>query len=53
MLAILSLPRVERRRFVVELQSQAITVLQIPSVDELTSRRARSMLFVLLLLKIC
>ncbi|QNI78262.1 polysaccharide biosynthesis family protein [Synechococcus sp. RS9909] len=41
LLAIPSLPRVERRRIVSELQRQAIPVLQIPSVDDLTSGRAR------------
>ena len=40
LLAIPSLPRVERRRIVSELQRQAIPVLQIPSVDDLTSGRA-------------
>ena len=40
LLAIPSLPRVERRRIVAELQRQAIPVLQIPSVDDLTSGRA-------------
>ena len=34
-------PRSERRRIVAELQRQAIPVLQIPSVDDLTSDRAR------------
>ena len=34
-------PRSERRRIVSELQRQAIPVLQIPSVDDLTSGRAR------------
>ena len=33
--------RSERRRIVTELQSQSIPVLQIPSVDDLTSGRAR------------
>ncbi|WP_255442874.1 nucleoside-diphosphate sugar epimerase/dehydratase [Synechococcus sp. NOUM97013] len=41
LLAIPSLPRSERRRIVVELQQQVIPVLQIPSVDDLTSGRAR------------
>ncbi|QNJ16031.1 polysaccharide biosynthesis family protein [Synechococcus sp. A18-40] len=41
LLAIPSLPRSERRRIVSELQRQAIPVLQIPSVDDLTSGRAR------------
>ncbi|WP_240789304.1 nucleoside-diphosphate sugar epimerase/dehydratase [Synechococcus sp. BS56D] len=41
LLAIPSLPRRERRRIVAELQRQAIPVLQIPSVDDLTSGRAR------------
>ena len=41
LLAIPSLPRSERRRIVAELQRQAIPVLQIPSVDDLTSGRAR------------
>ena len=41
LLAIPSLPRSERRRLVSELQRQAIPVLQIPSVDDLTSGRAR------------
>ena len=41
LLAIPSLTRVDRRRIVAELQSQAIPVLQIPSVDDLTSGRAR------------
>ena len=41
LLAIPSLPRNERRRIVAELQRQAIPVLQIPSVDDLTSGRAR------------
>jgi FlaA1/EpsC-like NDP-sugar epimerase len=40
LLAIPSLPRSERRRIVAELQRQAIPVLQIPSVDDLTSGRA-------------
>ena len=40
-LAIPSLPRIERRRIVSELQHQSIPVLQIPSVDDLTSGRAR------------
>ena len=38
--AIPSLTRGERRRIVAELQRQAIPVLQIPSVDDLTSGRA-------------
>ena len=37
LIAIPSLPRSERRRIVAELQRQAIPVLQIPSVDDLTS----------------
>ncbi len=41
LLAIPSLPRSERRRVVAELQRQAIPVMQIPSVDDLTSGRAR------------
>ncbi len=41
LLAIPSLPRSERRRIVAELQRQSIPVLQIPSVDDLTSGRAR------------
>ncbi len=41
LLAIPSLPRSERRRIVAELQLQTIPVLQIPSVDDLTSGRAR------------
>ena len=41
LLAIPSLPRSERRRILSELQRQAIPVLQIPSVDDLTSGRAR------------
>ena len=41
LLAIPSLPRSERRRIVAELQRQAIPVLQIPSVDDLTSGRAQ------------
>jgi FlaA1/EpsC-like NDP-sugar epimerase len=41
LLAIPSLPRSERRRIVSELQRQAIPVLQIPSVDDLTSGWAR------------
>jgi len=41
LLAIPSLPRSERRRIVSELQRKAIPVLQIPSVDDLTSGRAR------------
>ncbi|KZR93740.1 UDP-N-acetyl-alpha-D-glucosamine C6 dehydratase [Synechococcus sp. MIT S9509] len=40
-LAIPSIPRSERRRIVAEMQRQAIPVLQIPSVDDLTSGRAR------------
>ena len=40
LLAIPSLPRFERRRIVAELQRQDIPVLQIPSVDDLTSGRA-------------
>jgi len=40
LLAIPSLPRSDRRRIVAELQRQAIPVLQIPSVDDLTSGRA-------------
>ncbi|WP_254988933.1 nucleoside-diphosphate sugar epimerase/dehydratase [Cyanobium sp. ATX 6E8] len=42
LLAIPSLPRSDRRRIVAELQRQAIPVLQIPSVDDLSSGRARS-----------
>ena len=41
LLAIPSLQRSERRRIVSDLQRQAIPVLQIPSVDDLTSGRAR------------
>jgi len=41
LLAIPSMPRSERRRIVAELQRQAIPVLQIPSVDDLTSGLAR------------
>lgn len=41
LLAIPSMPRSERRRIVTELQRQAIAVLQIPSVDDLTSGLAR------------
>ena len=41
LLAIPSLPRSERRRIVSEMQCQAIPVLQIPSVDDLTSGRAQ------------
>ena len=41
LLAIPSLSRSERRRIVSELQSNCIPVLQIPSVDDLTSGRAR------------
>jgi FlaA1/EpsC-like NDP-sugar epimerase len=41
LLAIPSLPRSERRRIVAELQRQAIPVLQIPSVEDLTSGRAQ------------
>ena len=41
LLAIPSLSRSERRHIVAELQRQAIPVLQIPSVDDLTSGRAR------------
>ena len=41
LLAIPSLPRSERRRIVSVLQRQSIPVLQIPSVDELTTGRAR------------
>ena len=41
LLAIPSLPRSERRRIVADLQCQSIPVLQIPSVDDLTSGRAR------------
>jgi len=40
LLAIPSLPRSERRQIVAELQRQAIPVMQIPSVDDLTSGRA-------------
>ena len=35
------MPRSERPRIVAELQRQAIPVLQIPSVDDITSGRAR------------
>jgi hypothetical protein len=41
LLSIPSLPRSERRIIVSALQRQAIPVLQIPSVDDLTSGRAR------------
>ena len=41
LLAIPSLPRSERRRIVDRLQSLGIPVLQVPSVDDLTSGRAR------------
>tara|TARA_Y100001954_G_scaffold205531_1_gene227664 strand:- start:898 stop:2769 length:1872 start_codon:yes stop_codon:yes gene_type:complete len=41
LLAIPSLPRSERRRIVDSLQSLGIVVLQVPSVDDLTSGRAR------------
>ena len=41
LLAIPSLPRSERRRIVDAFQSRGIPVLQVPSVDDLTSGRAR------------
>ena len=41
LLAIPSLPRTQRRRIVDQLQSRGIPVLQVPSVDDLTSGRAR------------
>ena len=41
LLAIPSLPRSDRRRIVVDLQKRGIGVLQVPSVDDLTSGRAR------------
>ncbi len=41
LLAIPSMPRSERRRIVTDLQRQGIAVLQVPSVDDLTSGRAR------------
>ena len=41
LLAIPSLPRSERRIIVAELQRHAMPVLQIPSLDDLTSGRAR------------
>ena len=41
LLAIPSLSRSQRRRIVSDLQSQSIPVLQIPSVHDLTSGRAR------------
>ena len=41
LLAIPSLPRSDRRRIVDDLQKHGITVLQVPSVDDLTSGRAR------------
>ena len=41
LLAIPSLPRTERRRIVHDLQRSGIGVLQVPSVDDLTSGRAR------------
>ena len=41
LLAIPSLPRSERRRIVEDLNKRGISVLQVPSVDDLTSGRAR------------
>ena len=41
LLAIPSLPRSQRRRIVGDLQSRGLPVLQVPSVDDLTSGRAR------------
>jgi len=41
LLAIPSLPRSERRQIVMDLQQRGIAVLQVPSVDDLTSGRAR------------
>lgn len=41
LLAIPSIPRSERRRIVSDLQHRGIAVLQVPSVDDLTSGRAR------------
>ena len=41
LLAIPSLPRSNRRRIVEDLQKRGIAVLQVPSVDDLTSGRAR------------
>ena len=41
LLAIPSLPRSERRRIVDSFQSLGFTMLQVPSVDDLTSGRAR------------
>ncbi|MFM1900320.1 MAG: hypothetical protein RLZZ216_896 [Cyanobacteriota bacterium] len=41
LLAIPSLPRTERRIIVAKLQRQAIPVLQVPSVDDIISGRAR------------
>ena len=41
LLAIPSLSRSERRRIVDQLQSRGIPILQVPSVDDLTSGRAR------------
>ena len=41
LLAIPSLSRSERRRIVDQLQSRGTEVLQVPSVDDLTSGRAR------------
>ena len=41
LLAIPSLPRRDRRRIVDQLQSRGIAILQVPSVDDLTSGRAR------------
>jgi len=41
LLAIPSLPRPQRRRIVMEQQRYGIPVLQVPSVDDLTSGRAR------------
>ena len=41
LLAIPSLPRSKRRRLVNDIQRRGISVLQVPSVDDLTSGRAR------------
>ena len=41
LLAIPSLPRSQRRRIVGDLQSRGLPVLQVPSVDDLTSGRSR------------
>ena len=41
LLAVPSLPRTERRRILDDLQKRGISVLQVPSVDDLTSGRTR------------